>query len=56
MLFRVPGIGFIAVQSIGTRDYPVIQSVTLLLALAVVLMNLLADIAYTVLDPRIRVG
>ncbi len=54
--FRVPGIGFIAVQSIGTRDYPVIQSVTLLLALAVVLMNLLADIAYTVLDPRIRVG
>ncbi len=53
-VFRVPGVGFIAVQSIGTRDYPVIQSVTLLLALAVVLMNLLADAAYTVLDPRIR--
>ncbi len=53
-VFRVPGIGFVAVQAIGTRDYPVIQSVTLMLALAVVLMNLLTDVAYTVLDPRIR--
>jgi len=53
-VFRVPGVGFIAVQSIGTRDYPVIQSVTLLLALTVVLMNVLADVAYTMLDPRIR--
>ena len=53
-VFRVPGIGFVAVQAIGTRDYPVIQSVTLMLALAVVVMNLLTDMAYTVLDPRIR--
>ncbi len=53
-VFRVPGIGFVAVQAIGTRDYPVIQSVTLLLALVVVVMNLITDMAYTVLDPRIR--
>lgn len=53
-LFAVPGIGFIAVQSIGQRDYPVIQGTTVILAIAVVLMNLLTDIAYGLLDPRIR--
>lgn len=53
-LFAVPGIGFLAVQSIGQRDYPVIQGTTVLLAGMVVLMNLLSDIAYTFLDPRIR--
>lgn len=53
-VFRVPGIGYVAVQAIGTRDYPVIQSVTLILAMAVVMMNLLTDTAYTLLDPRIR--
>lgn len=55
-LFAIPGIGFTAVQSIGQRDYPVIQGTTVILATAVVLMNLLTDMAYTVLDPRIRAG
>jgi len=54
-LFAVPGMGFIAVQSIGQRDYPVVQGTTLILATAVVLMNLVTDIVYTFLDPRIRV-
>ncbi len=53
-VFRVPGIANFAIAAIGTRDYPVIQSTTLLLALVVVLMNLLTDLAYTLLDPRIR--
>ncbi len=53
-LFAVPGIGFLTVQSIGQRDYPVIQATTILLGLAVVAMNLLADVAYVVADPRIR--
>lgn len=53
-LFAVPGIGFIAVQAIGQRDYPVIQGTTVILAIAVVLMNLITDIAYSLLDPRIR--
>lgn len=53
-LFDVPGIGFLAVQSIGQRDYPVIQATTLLLGFAVVVMNLLTDGLYLVLDPRIR--
>ena len=53
-IFSVPGIGYISVQSIGQRDYPVIQATTLLLGGAVVLMNLVTDLLYIVLDPRIR--
>lgn len=53
-LFAIPGIGYLAVQSIGQRDYPVIQATTILLALAVVVMNLLTDLAYTFADPRVR--
>lgn len=53
-LFAIPGIGFLSVQSIAQRDYPVIQGTTVILATAVVLMNLLTDIVYTLLDPRIE--
>ncbi len=53
-VFRVPGIGFVAVQAISTRDYPVIQSVALLLALIVAVMSLITDVLYSLLDPRIR--
>jgi ABC-type dipeptide/oligopeptide/nickel transport system permease component len=53
-VFRVPGIGYLAVQAIGTRDYPVIQSVALLLAFVVAVMTLITDLLYSVLDPRIR--
>lgn len=55
-LFAIPGVGYLAVQSIGQRDYPVIQATTILLALAVVIMNLVTDLAYTLVDPRVRVG
>jgi ABC-type dipeptide/oligopeptide/nickel transport system permease component len=55
-LFAIPGIGYLAVQSIGQRDYPVIQATTILLALAVVIMNLVTDLAYTIVDPRVRSG
>ena len=54
-LFAIPGVGFLSVQAISQRDYPVIQSTTVLLAIAVVTMNLITDILYGVLDPRIRV-
>lgn len=54
-LFSIPGIGYLGVQSISQRDYPVIQGVTVILATAVVLMNLLTDLAYSWLDPRIEV-
>jgi len=54
MIFNVPGIAEITLTSINYRDYPVIQATTVLLAVAVVLGNLLSDILYTVVDPRIK--
>ena len=53
-IFNLPGVGFTAVNSIEARDYPVVQGVTILVAVLVVLLNLLADILYRVLDPRIQ--
>jgi len=53
-LFAIPGVGYLAVQSIGQRDYPVIQATTILLALAIVVMNLVTDLAYNLADPRLR--
>lgn len=54
-IFNIPGIAGITVSSIFTRDYPVIQATTVLLAVSVVLANLLSDILYTVVDPRIKI-
>ena len=54
-IFNIPGIGFETVNSIFTRDYPVIQATVVLLATGVVVGNLLADIFYTVADPRIKI-
>jgi ABC-type dipeptide/oligopeptide/nickel transport system permease component len=53
--FQIPGIGYISVQSIQTRDLPVIQGTVLIAAFAVALMNLIADVVYGILDPRIKV-
>ena len=53
-IFNIPGIAEITITSISYRDYPVIQATTVLLAVAVVLGNLLSDILYTVVDPRIK--
>jgi ABC-type dipeptide/oligopeptide/nickel transport system permease component len=53
-VFNIPGIGYITISSITTRDYPVIQATTVLLAIAVVIGNLISDILYTVVDPRIK--
>jgi len=53
-LFGIPGIGRTAVESIFLRDYPVIMGLVLIVAVAFVLTNLLVDILYTLLDPRIR--
>ncbi len=54
-IFNIPGIASISISSITDRDYPVIQATTVLLAVAVVLGNLLSDILYTVVDPRIKI-
>ena len=52
--FGIPGIGRLAVDSLFARDYPIIMAMTLLVAVAYVLANLLVDVGYTFLDPRIR--
>jgi len=56
IIFGLPGIGYTLLQSIFGRDYPVIQAATLLIAVAFILANLLVDILYGVLDPRISQG
>jgi peptide/nickel transport system permease protein len=53
-IFAWPGVGRLAVQSIFVRDYPVVQAGVLVLALVFVAINLLVDLLYGILDPRIR--
>ena len=53
-VFHVPGIGELLVRSIGNGDTPVVSAVVMFFAVLVVLFNLLADVLYAVLDPRIR--
>ncbi len=53
-IFLWPGIGQLAVQSILSKDYPLVQGIVLLSALSYMATNLLVDISYAVLDPRIR--
>jgi len=55
-VFALPGIGDLAVSAIGNRDVPVIQGVVLVVAVGFVLVNIVVDVLYAVLDPRIRVG
>jgi peptide/nickel transport system permease protein len=52
-VFAIPGLGFLMVSSIQTRDYPVIQAVTLVMAVLVITVNLLTDMTYALLDPRV---
>ncbi len=53
-MYGIPGIGRLAVDSIFARDYPVIMALTVIVATAFVIGNLLADISYGLVDPRIR--
>ena len=54
VVFSWPGLGTLTVSALSARDYPVLQAIFLLLAASVVVANLLADIAYGFLDPRVR--
>lgn len=56
VVFGWPGMGSLTVDAIGQRDYPVIMMTTLVAGLAVVTGSLLADLLYTVVDPRVRLG
>ncbi|MBY5768492.1 ABC transporter permease [Rhizobium leguminosarum] len=53
-VFNIPGIGRLIVDAINNRDYPIIQSVLILTSGLYVLINLAVDLAYTLIDPRIR--
>ena len=54
VIFVWPGIGLLAVSSVQAKDYPVIQATVLFAALIYMFSNLLVDLSYAVLDPRIR--
>jgi peptide/nickel transport system permease protein len=53
-VFNIPGVGRLVVDAISKRDYPIIQGVILLFSGVYVVVNLMVDLTYTVLDPRIR--
>ena len=55
-IFVVPGFGRLILEAVFTRDYPVVQGVVLITASAYVLINLLVDVSYSLLNPRIRIG
>ncbi|HEX5187927.1 MAG TPA: ABC transporter permease, partial [Streptosporangiaceae bacterium] len=55
-VFAVPGIGSLMIGAILQRDFPVVQGVALVFGVLVVLVNLLTDVAYAALDPRVRFG
>jgi len=54
VVFGWPGLGTLTVEALAARDYPVLQGIFLLLSVSVVLANFVADLAYGVLDPRVR--
>ena len=55
-VFDIPGMGQLLVDSIFTRDFPVVQGLTLVFGVLVVLLNLTADLAYAAIDPRVRLA
>ena len=53
-VFSIPGYGRLLISSIANRDYPVVQAIIAIIAMIVIIINLLVDILYRVLDPRLR--
>ena len=53
-VFNIPGVARFLVEAIRSRDYPIVQNLVMFIALVVVTVNFLVDLAYTALDPRIR--
>jgi peptide/nickel transport system permease protein len=55
-VFQIPGLGSLLVQSVLTRDYPVIQALVFVFGVMVIVINLLSDLTYSLIDPRVRLG
>ncbi len=53
-IFVIPGMGLLLLEAVGRRDYPIITGVFLIVGVAVVLINLLVDLSYGLLDPKVR--
>lgn len=56
IVFSWPGVGLLAYEAANARDFPIVQALALFVAVCVVVMNLLIDIAYAFIDPRVRLG
>lgn len=56
IVFSWPGVGLLAFESANARDFPIVQALALFTATVIVVMNLLIDVAYAYLDPRVRLG
>ncbi|MDQ3656464.1 MAG: ABC transporter permease [Chloroflexota bacterium] len=54
IVFNVPGVGRLLINSVGRRDYPIMQGIILITALIYILANLIVDLLYSVLDPRVK--
>jgi peptide/nickel transport system permease protein len=54
-VFALPGVGRLVVDAVFARDYPLVQGVILLIAVGFIVSNLLVDVLYGLIDPRIRV-
>jgi peptide/nickel transport system permease protein len=53
-VFTIPGLGRLVAETVQTRDFPVVQSMLMLLAAIYVFINLMVDLAYVFFDPRVR--
>jgi peptide/nickel transport system permease protein len=55
-IFAWPGVGLLTIQAIQNRDFPLVQAAVLVVAVVFIFVNLLVDLLYVAVDPRIRVG
>lgn len=55
-IFGLPGMGTLLIQSVNQKDWPIVQGVTLVIGVTIVMVNLLVDLSYGFIDPRIKVG
>lgn len=55
-MFALPGMGRLLLQAVNERDYPVVQGIVLFIAVMIVLLNIIVDVIYTIIDPRIELN